>query len=632
MMPMQAQVSKKTEFVYVLFIIWAIFSACFMFYDLSIVALLKISLFTTPVIILNLLAVAMYICMGPPKKLFGIISALVWGIVCLFLFASQFVEAYQGVFGPFVWLLKDWPYEILLMIGVAITLYLLLIPFKIVSLVNPVPLLQQGRGAFCKSLTLPLLAAISCSVFHAVNNADFLTPVTCALFIAFFVLCAVLLYCLAAFAVRKVLSYNDIALVTAICFICWMFLPTVVALLRLFYHPLWLHAAFLTVLPLLLFYLFHRHLRLVVLYLLISLPISGYTYLEKQPFDIAKARQASSLDSFAPPALPAQSIPANAPNVYIIVYDGTPNLQMLQKLNVDASGLQDILKDGKFTVYDNTYTVAQISLTSMSSTYNMRPSLAGANEIWQANGGLAAGFEVFRKNGYQVESVQQSFMTGSYQFFDVNLPPREFRLVEKADFLYFLFKAIFSGEFQFEDIINAGGDLGPYKKEVFEADRQRRVVVMHNYYPGHSQLSGECLPNQKEIYESKFALAQSMLREDLERIERYDPKAIVVVMGDHGPYLTGDCTSLANSDPTKVSELEVMDRFSTLVAIRWPDAERGAKYGKDILINQDILPAIFAYLYDSEEPLKWKIEPKAYLNGRLVIDEGKFCPVEKNKD
>lgn len=632
MMPMQAQVSKKTEFVYVLFIIWAIFSACFMFYDLSIVALLKISLFTTPAIVLNLLAVAMYICMGPPKKVFGIISALVWSVVCILLFASQFVEAYQGVFGPFVWLLKDWPYEILLMIGMGITLYLLLIPFKIVSLVNPSPMLQQGAREFGKSLALPMLAAFSCSVFHAVNNADFLTPITCVMFIAAFVLLVLLLYGLVTFACRKMLPYQDIALATALCIICWMFLPTAVALLRLFYHPLWLHVGFLTLLPLLLFYLFHKHSRLVLLYLLISLPISGYTYLEKEPFDIAKARQAASLDNFALPPLPAQSIPADAPNVYIIVYDGTPNLQMLAKLGVDGSGLQEILKDEKFTVYDNTYSIAQVSLTSMSSTYNMRPPLTNANEIWQANGGLAAGFELFRKNGYGVESVQQSFMTGTYHYFDVNLPPREFRLVEKADFLYFLFKAIFSGEFQFEDIINAGGDLGPYKKEVFEADRQRRVVVMHNYYPGHSQLSGECLPNQKEIYESKFALAQSMLREDLERIERYDPKAIVVVMGDHGPYLTGDCTSLANSDPTKVSELEVMDRFSTLVAIRWPNAERGAKYGKDILINQDILPAIFAYLYDSEEPLKWKIEPKAYLNGRLVIDEGKFCPVEKNKD
>lgn len=628
-------VNKKTEFVYLLFMVWAIFSACFMFYDLSIVALLKISLFTTPLIVLNLLAVTMYICIPPHKKCFGVVSALLWAIICLLLFASQFSSAYQGVFGPFVAVLRNLPYEVLLMVGTAITLYLLLIPFKIVSLTVPEARVSyEGRGAraFLSALGLPVLAAVSCGIFHAVNNADFLTPVTFGLFVAAFVLLAVLLYGLLSFATRKVLTYQTIGLATALCLICWMFLPTAVALLRLFYHPLWLHVAFLTVVPVLLYYLFQHHSRLVVLYLLISIPISGYTYFEKKPFDMAEARQVGSTESFNLPALPATAIAADAPNVYVIVYDGTPNLQMLDTLGVDGSDLKGILRDEKFTVYDNTYTVAQISLTSMSSTYNMRPPLADTNEVWQANGGLAAGFEVFRKNGYRVESVQQSFMTGTYQHFDVNLPPREFRLVEKADFLYFLLKAIFAGEFQFEDIINAGGDLSPYKKELFEADRNRRVVVMHNYYPGHSQLSGECLPDQKEIYEQRFALARTMLTEDLERINRYDPKAIVVVMGDHGPYLTGDCTSLANSDPYKVSELEVMDRFSTLVAIRWPDAEKGAKYGKDITINQDILPAVFAYLYDSQEPLRWKIEPKAYLNGRLVIDQGKFCPVENKKD
>lgn len=632
MMPVQAQVSKKTEFVYLIFMVWTIFSACFMFFDLSVVAMLKISIFTTPLIVLNILAVGMYICMPPSKKAFGIICALLWLVVCVLLYASQFFDAYKGVFGAFVWLLRDWPYEMLIMVGVAISLYLFFIPFKIVSLAVPKAMVTQGRREFVAGLGLPVLAAVSCSVFHAVNNADFLTPVTCVLFICAFVAMTVILYSLLAFAVRKVVLYKNISLAVTLSFVCWMFLPTIVALMKYFYHPLWLHITVLFVAPVVLFYLFYKTPRLVALYLLISLPISGYNYFDKKPFEKSNTRIADNSKMFALPVLPAKNIAENAPNVYIIIYDGTPNLQMLEKLNVKSSDLKSVLHDNKFTIYDNTFSIAQVSLSSMGATYNMSRVIPGMTGTWQANGGLAAGFEVFRKNGYRVESVQQSFMTGTYQYFDVNLPPREFTVVDKGDFLYFLFKAIFSGEFQFEDIISAGGDLAPYKKEVFEADRQRRVVVMHNYYPGHSQLSGECLPNQKEIYESRFAIARDMLREDLERIERYDPTAIVVVMGDHGPYLTGDCTSLAKSDPAKVSELEVMDRFSTLVAIRWPDAERGAKYGKDILINQDILPAIFAYLYDSAEPLQWKVEPKAYLNGRLVIDEGTFCPVEAKKD
>lgn len=631
-MPLQQPLSKKETFVYLLFMVWAIFSICFMFYDFSVVTLLKVSIFTTPIIILNLFVVLIYICMGPPKKKFGIICALLWAVVCLLLFVSQYSDKYQGVFGPFVWVLRDYPYEYLIMLALAITAYLTLTPFKIVSLVEPQARVQQGARDFVKNAIMPLLAGLACSVFHVVNNADFLTLTTCMMFVGGFMAGAVLLYVVLAVSLRKALAFKDISLVTTLAFMCWMFLPTLVALLRLFEHPLWLHLSFLTVVPVLLFYLFRQRPQLVLLYLLLSLPISGYNYMVKQPFDMAKAREVKEDAAFATPALPTAGIGADAPNVYIIVYDGTPNLQLLEKLGVDGSDLKNTLQKENFTVYKDTYSITQVSLTSMSSTYNMSTPLTGAEIIWQANGGRATGFEIFRKNGYKVQSIQQSFMTGSYQFFDVNLPPREFSLVDKGDFLFFLVKAIFGGEFKFEDIISAGGDLDPYKKVLMEQPTPRSVTVMHNYYPGHSQLSGECLPNQKELYESRFAQARDMLREDLDRIARHDPTAIVVVMGDHGPYLTGDCSSLAKNDPLTVTEEEVFDRFSTLVAIRWPDAAKGAKYGKDIRINQDILPAIFAYLYDSPEPLQWRIEPKAYLNGRLVIDNGAYCTVPKGKE
>lgn len=631
-MPLQQELDSKTVFVYVLFMVWAIFSVFFMFTQLSVVALLKISIYTTPIIMLNLFAVGIYVFMPPHKKVFGIVCSLLWAFFCALLFASQFFEAYRGTFGTFIWFGKNWPYEVLLAVAIAISLYLIFIPFKMVSLSMPVARCQQGVKDFFTGIVLPIFAGFSGGLFHAVNNADFLNSTTCIIFVTSFMLMAIMLYALLAFATHKILPYGDASLAVALGILCWLFLPTMVAQLRLFYHPLWLHVSFLTIVPLLLFYLFHQKPKLVLLYLLISIPISGYNYWEKQPFDTAKARQVESLEPFKLPAFPSAAVPQDAPNVYIIVYDGTPNLQMLKKLDVDGSDLKDTLQKESFTVYDNTYSIAQISLTSMSSTYNMSKPLTGAEIIWQANGGLAAGFEVFRKNGYRVQSIQQSFMTGTYQHFDVNLPPREFVLVDKGDFLFFLYKALFFGEYQFEDIISAGGDLSPHKQTLLESPVQRSITVMHNYYPGHSQLSGKCLPNQKEIYEAQFAVARDMLRQDLDRIARNDPKAIVVVMGDHGPYLTSDCTSLAKRDPESVTEEEVFDRFSTLVAIRWPDAEKGAKYGKDIRINQDILPVIFAYLYDSPEPLQWRIEPKAYLNGRLVIDNGAYCPVPKGKE
>lgn len=625
----QTALTKKQLFIYVVFMAWAFFSMVFLFADLSVISFLRISLFTTPIIVLNIFAIALYICMPPKKQALGIATCMLWGAFCIWLFVSPYVKNCDGVFGSFVGLFRSFPYEVLIMIAVSIVLYLLFIPFKIVSTSIKQPFVTQSLRDYFKALALPCLAALSGAAFHGANNADFLTPLTFLMFVIAFVSVAAGAYSLLAFALRKVLHYRDIAVMAALSMLAWMYLPSVVAMLRLFNHPLWIQATFICITPIVLFYVLRNHARLLVMYTLLSLPFSAYAYFQHAPFDITAMRKVENTEHFKVPALPAALLPQDSPNVYLFVYDGTPNLQMLNTLNIEGrDDLKETLDVNKFRVYDNTYSISQVSLTSMSSTYNISPVLTSPEVVWQANGGSAAGFEVFRKNGYKVESIQQSFMTSAYQNFDVNLPPRGFLIVEKGDFLYFLIKAIFLGEFQFEDLIKASGDLTPYKKQLFAQGPNKRMVVVHNYYPGHSQLSGACLPNQKETYESKFSMARDMLREDVALIDQHDPGAIIIVMGDHGPYLTGDCTSLANSDPKSVTELEVFDRFSTLVAIRWPDAARAAKYDADLRINQDILPTVFAYLYDSPAPLQWKIEPKAFLNGKLIIDDGKFCPVK----
>ncbi|MDR2176192.1 MAG: hypothetical protein LBO82_09705, partial [Synergistaceae bacterium] len=55
--------------------------------------------------------------------------------------------------------------------------------------------------------------------------------------------------------------------------------------------------------------------------------------------------------------------------------------------------------------------------------------------------------------------------------------------------------------------------------------------------------------------------------------------------------------------------------------------ERAAKYDKDLLVNQDIFPVVFAYLADSLEPLKLMIkEKKAIFKGHAFLDNGVFAP------
>jgi hypothetical protein len=114
---------------------------------------------------------------------------------------------------------------------------------------------------------------------------------------------------------------------------------------------------------------------------------------------------------------------------------------------------------------------------------------------------------------------------------------------------------------------------------------------------------------------------------DITTIRQKNPDAIIIVLGDHGPYLTGDGLHLTGYAPEDITELMIRDRFGTLIAIHWPDPERAAKYDKDLLVNQDIFPVVFAYLADSYEPLKLMIEnKKAIYKDHVFIDNGVFIP------
>ena len=96
------------------------------------------------------------------------------------------------------------------------------------------------------------------------------------------------------------------------------------------------------------------------------------------------------------------------------------------------------------------------------------------------------------------------------------------------------------------------------------------------------------------------------MKQDMELLTRKDPGAIIVVAGDHGPFLTKNCTHTGDHyNITEISRHDIQDRVGTFLAIKWPD-ENSVKYD-DITILQDLFLAIFAYLFEDERFLGEKI-------------------------
>ena len=98
------------------------------------------------------------------------------------------------------------------------------------------------------------------------------------------------------------------------------------------------------------------------------------------------------------------------------------------------------------------------------------------------------------------------------------------------------------------------------------------------------------------------------MKKNISAIERDDPNAIVVVAGDHGPYLTKNCTdTLGRYETSDISRLDVQDRYGSFLAIKWP-SDKHIKYD-DIVIIQDVFPVIFSTIFDDAKFLQARIKP-----------------------
>jgi len=75
-------------------------------------------------------------------------------------------------------------------------------------------------------------------------------------------------------------------------------------------------------------------------------------------------------------------------------------------------------------------------------------------------------------------------------------------------------------------------------------------------------------------------------------------------------------------DISEISRLDIQDRFGTFLAIRWP-SEDFEKFD-DIVVLQDLFPAIFAYLFQDQALLESKVEPATLegkrASGAAVVD------------
>jgi len=306
------------------------------------------------------------------------------------------------------------------------------------------------------------------------------------------------------------------------------------------------------------------------------------------------------------------------PNIYLFVYDGMPNERVFRNQALPFDKLKELIDKYGFKLYPDTYTIGEMSMDSMgnlldfSDSWRARAGDAtnGAQETYSGNSYANL---ILRSNGYTSHFLLENYYVGLHAntntgLFEEIYPPRNHDMV-RLDFLVTLLRAIFQGEMSFdvEGIVDDKAyniyNVQAYKLALIAKAKQQAFVVNHYFRPGHSQNSGKCLPNETELWVMGLNEALSQMEKDFKAIAQYDPHAIAIAIGDHGPSLTGDCYRLASWKKKEITPELIWDRIGTMVAIRWPDADKAATYDSLLVTNQDIFPVVFAYLMDSAAPL-----------------------------
>ena len=315
-------------------------------------------------------------------------------------------------------------------------------------------------------------------------------------------------------------------------------------------------------------------------------------------------------------------LPKSTPNIYLLVYDSyIPNETMMTH-GIDNSPQEKYLEDQGFVLYPHTYSIAGQTIDTMSRVLNASTEYGGNPRRAVSGDGFVQ--NTLRNLGYKTYGLflNDYLFTGIGSSYDFTIHSSAKRPSE------YIISAALIGEFRwdigFDDLRK--DEFVEKKQGIFRSESEKQIFIYsHSRAPGHSQYSGVCRPNETELYRDRLLKANEEMRQDIETIAKFDPEAIVIIAGDHGPYLTKNCRvegTWEKYDISEISRLDIQDRFGTFLAIKWP-TEDYDKYD-DITVLQDLFPAIFGYLYQDTSFLELKVNPEIIItkiiSGASVIN------------
>ncbi|MBN1182265.1 MAG: hypothetical protein JXB49_08265 [Bacteroidales bacterium] len=321
-------------------------------------------------------------------------------------------------------------------------------------------------------------------------------------------------------------------------------------------------------------------------------------------------------------AMAEESTPVVKPNIYLLVYDAYVINETMLEYGIDNSEQEVYLREQGFVLYPHTYSVGSSTIRTMGNVLNISTN---DQEIIYAKQGISGDGivqKILKSLGYETYGV----FPYDYMFIGIG-SSYDFSIPENVTHPYDLFiRPVLIGEFR-SDMSYKEITRDQYleaKHTVFSNHKNPFFIYTHSSLPYHSQNSGACRIDEIKLFNDRLLLANIEMQQDIDMIIKKDPKAIIIIAGDHGPYLTKNCTSTKGDyDLSEITRLDIQDRYGCFLAIKWPTDDY--QDYDEITVLQDLFPAIFAYMYKDGRFLELKIDPSirsiaSRISGALVND------------
>jgi len=533
-----------------------------------------------------------------------LIKYLIIPIALLILYSGSFIFISSRLLPEgvnYVFVSKIIKYLLILMSAICFTVILMFMFDKNVKIS-----IKKSTAKLCISDLIFILLPLTTIVQYVINNQSLLSPLDSLYVIAFFIIISLIyIYIIPAFL--GFVSSTRLLMTIGLAFVV-----TIInmASLSQYYHwfdkgSINIQLIYFGVVFIISWYLFRIKNRKVlsIILLIYFIANSGLQWVSKNN---ALAGSSYPDEENQLLSMVKEKSPVFTPNIYLLVYDSYVVNETMLGYGIDNSLQEDFLTDRGFVIYPHTYSIGASTIASMTRVLNASYNVTSGSRKEVAGDGAV--HKTLKYLGYKTYGIfpYDYMFQGVGSSYDFSIPkmgePPYVRLIS----------AVLLGEFRFD----IGFKKIPYdqfvdtKRYVLMSVSEERVFIYsHTSFPNHSQNSGACLPNEIDLYKERLAVANNEMKEDVKTIIKYDPNAIVIVAGDHGPYLTKNCTITGDFyDISEISRLDIQDRYGSFLAIRWPTDDY-EKYD-DITVLQDIFPSIFAYLFNDIGFLKLKVKPE----------------------